>query len=173
MRIITLTIEDLATLASHGSVWSITGTGEDGERVTFGGEPRLMDDVAGALMIGDEDEVEVSIEDWQVLSTQTPPAELSHDDVLQLMDSLDKGSNLFGRLSADTRARLFAVVDRPTQETWTDASSILISAERLTTLWAAVNAHTDYPVRRKDHGVPWTQIPTSEQILTALKEALS
>ncbi len=66
--IVTLTIEDVATLTEHGSVVTITGTGEDGQRVTFAGDfLREMEAVVSALVIDDEPEVEVEIEDWQII----------------------------------------------------------------------------------------------------------
>ena len=67
---ITLTIEDTATLTDHGSVYAITGTDEDGNRVTFGADPRMLESPLHELIIGDEPEVDVEIEEWQILSTE-------------------------------------------------------------------------------------------------------
>lgn len=67
---VTLTIEDVSTFTDHGSVVAITGTGEDGQRVTFGADVRMMEPVMQALIIGDEPEVDVEVEDWQILSTE-------------------------------------------------------------------------------------------------------
>jgi len=64
--IITITEADLATLRDHGSVALITGTSEDGRRVQFGLEPRYLDDIGNALIFGEESEVDVEIEGWQI-----------------------------------------------------------------------------------------------------------
>lgn len=64
--LVTITEADLATLRDHGSVALITGTNEEGQRVQFGLEPRALDDIAGALTFGEEPEVNVEIEGWQV-----------------------------------------------------------------------------------------------------------
>jgi hypothetical protein len=64
--LVTLTAEDFNTLEEHGSVALITGTSvEDGTRVTFGAEPRLLEDIAQAAFY-DEEEICVEIEDWQI-----------------------------------------------------------------------------------------------------------
>jgi hypothetical protein len=89
------------------------------------------------------------------------------------MDHLDKGTSLFGPLSDDTRIRLFRVVDHPTEGTWDSSYSIIITnAPRITTLWQALLKYTAYQVRSVPEG-PWPEVPTREQILTALKEELS
>ncbi len=88
--------------------------------------------------------------------------------MLLLMRALDKGSNAFGALRPDIRARLYAVVDNPGQDTWEDAHTIIIDADGFTTLWQAVGTHAGYPVRSKDLERPWPIVPTREQLLTAL-----
>lgn len=67
---ITLTIEDVSTFTDHGSVVAMTGTDENGNRVTFAGDARMMEPVMQALIIGDEPEVDVEVEEWQILSTE-------------------------------------------------------------------------------------------------------
>lgn len=64
--LITITETDLATLQDHGSVALITGTNEDGQRVQFAVEPRYLDDIGNALVFGEESEVDVEIEGWQI-----------------------------------------------------------------------------------------------------------
>lgn len=63
---VTITADDIASLEDHGSVVLLTGTDEDGSRVTFAGEPRMIDDVARAVMFDDED-VTVFVEIWQIM----------------------------------------------------------------------------------------------------------
>lgn len=62
---VTLSIGDFSTVQDHGSVVLITGTAEDGQRITFGVEPRMLDDLAGIAM-GDDD-VDVWVESWQIM----------------------------------------------------------------------------------------------------------
>lgn len=64
---VTLSIDDFSTVQDHGSIVLITGTGEEGQRVTFGVEPRMLDDIAG-LAMGDGD-VDVWVEGWQIMGT--------------------------------------------------------------------------------------------------------
>lgn len=168
--IITLTIEDVATVVDEGTVVQITGTGEDGQRVTFAGDARSMSHVLEALVSGDEPEVDVQVEDWQVLSRETA---LSPAQARDLMTYLDEGTNMFGALSPDVRARLFAVVDQPSQETWEDAHPIILSAPSFTTLWQACIRYADYGVTSKPLDGPWPVVPTRDQILAALKGALA
>lgn len=103
----------------------------------------------------------------------------THDEVLRFMNDLDAGSNLFGALSPEVRARLFAVVDKPTQQTWSDAHGIILNAQTMTTLWQAVLAHTDYDVTVGPSYMPgngqtsgWPSIPTSDQLLLAIRAAV-
>lgn len=85
-----------------------------------------------------------------------------------LMNALDCSSNMFGELSPEVRARLFAVVSDPTQETWEDAHCLIISREPWSTLWQAVEAHTDYHVTSKPMDGPWPCVPTTDQLVAAL-----
>lgn len=97
---------------------------------------------------------------------------MDEQQMLALMGDLDQGTNLFGPLSADVRARLFAVVDKPTQDTWGDAYSVIVTAEGMNTLWQALGAYTDYAVRSKPLDGKWPTVPTREQLLTALCAAM-
>jgi hypothetical protein len=49
-------------------VVAVTGTNEDGRRVTFAGDTRPMNEVMSALIMDVEDEVTVEVEDWQLWS---------------------------------------------------------------------------------------------------------
>lgn len=101
----------------------------------------------------------------------------THDEVLRFMNDLDKGTNLMGPLSPEIRARLYAVVDKPNQETWADAHTIIISG--MTTLWQALLKHTDYDVTsgpsyaQGEAPGPWPKLPTSDQMLIAIRAELS
>lgn len=99
------------------------------------------------------------------------------DELLELMLHLDNGTSMFGSLTLDARARIFALVDSPSEETWSAAFGIIVSGSdpnRMPcTLWSALNFHTDYQVTGHDRSKPWPEIPTRDQILTALKETLS
>jgi len=96
---------------------------------------------------------------------------VDEQQMLALMRDLDEGTNLFGPLRQDIRARLFAVADNPTQDTWTDAYSVIVTSQGMTTLWQAVLAHTDYSVRSKPLDGHWPAVPTRDQLLTALSAA--
>lgn len=66
--LITLTPEDVVdTLVDEGSVVMVTGTDEDGQRVTIGADARAIDPALAALLMGEEPEVQVEFEPWQVL----------------------------------------------------------------------------------------------------------
>lgn len=64
---VTLSIDDFSTVQDHGSVVLITGTGEEGQRVTFGIEPRMLDDIAGLVL--DEGDMDVWVESWAIMGT--------------------------------------------------------------------------------------------------------
>jgi hypothetical protein len=67
---VTVTVADLAAGQDHGSVWVLTGTADDGARVTFGGDHRPMRGLADAVM--EQGEVEAEVEPWQVLGSARP-----------------------------------------------------------------------------------------------------
>ena len=92
--------------------------------------------------------------------------------MLALMRDLDEGTNLFGPLGPQVRARLFAVVDNPTQDTWGNAYSVIVTSQGMTTLWQALLAYTDYAVQSKPAGQDWPAVPTREQLVTALHAAM-
>jgi hypothetical protein len=99
---------------------------------------------------------------------------MNEHELLSLMSALDQGTNMFGHLKPEIRARLFAAVDNPTDETWTDAHGIMVSDGRFMTLWQACLRFTDYPVRRGPvDGGRWESIPTRDQLVTALTRAVA
>lgn len=96
---------------------------------------------------------------------------MDEQQMLTLMRDLDEGTNLFGPLGPVVRARLFAVVDNPTQDTWEDAHTVIVTTQGITTLWQALLAYTDYAVQSKPVDANWPAVPTREQLLTALHAA--
>lgn len=104
---------------------------------------------------------------------------ITHSEAVQLMEDMDKGTNIFGALRPEVRSRLFNVIDKPSQATWADANGIILNATTMTTLWQALLAHTDYDVTTgpsyaggKTPG-PWPKLPTSEQLLAAIRAELT
>ncbi len=95
---------------------------------------------------------------------------MNENEMLSLMDSLDRGTNTFGALSPDVRARLFAVAENPTEQTWEAAHGCMINDRRFITLWQALIRYADYRVISKPVDGTWPVLPTREQILTALAE---
>lgn len=67
--LITIDETSIASLADHGSVVLVTGADTSGRMITFGAEPRMINDIAHAVMIEDEI-VQVEIEPWQVMGVQ-------------------------------------------------------------------------------------------------------
>lgn len=172
---ITVTLEDAGSAIPDGGIVRMTGTTDDGRQVVWAGDARVVADLLQALMIGEEDEITVELEDWQILSIAK--AELGTEEALDLMMHLDNGTTMFGSLTLDARARIFALVDNPNEETWNNAFGIIVSGTNPntmpTTLWSALNRHTTYQVIGRQTDKPWPKIPTREQILIALKEELS
>jgi hypothetical protein len=93
---------------------------------------------------------------------------------------LDKCQNFYGRpLAPDVRARLQAVLDNPTIETWEDAHGIILRTEpKSLTLWQAWIAIDPRALR---HGrltdlegnviEEWERIPDRFTLMRALKYA--
>ena len=50
---------------------------------------------------------------------------------------IDDCRNMFGKLDAECRYRLEAVLDNPTEATWDEAYSLIVGADGFTTLWQA------------------------------------
>lgn len=64
---VTLEDTDVATLIDQGTVVVITGTGEDGQRVTFGADARAIEPALRALVMDEEFSVDVEVDEWQIL----------------------------------------------------------------------------------------------------------
>lgn len=87
--------------------------------------------------------------------------------------ALQRASNLIGRLDPSLKERIVALVENPTQETWSNAASIIVNGERFLTLWKAVmKVDPSFP-RSRRQGQPWERIPDRETILDALNWATS
>jgi hypothetical protein len=95
---------------------------------------------------------------------------------------LGLASNYHGKLSADVRARLEAVVADPSNETWDDAHSIILNADNWPglglTLWQAVIAvDPTFPrvgprLAEDSRNISqWERIPTAETIRQAINYA--
>lgn len=98
---------------------------------------------------------------------------LTATDCAELMGLLDAANNVHGALGPEPRARLAAAVLDPSQETWTNANTIVLTVTGWTTLWQAVLEHTDYNVRSRRLDQPWPSLPTPHQIVTALRATLN
>lgn len=64
---ITITADDASLAQDHGSVALLVGTAEDGTRVSFGAEHRLASAILEALLMEHEDEISVSVAEWQIV----------------------------------------------------------------------------------------------------------
>jgi hypothetical protein len=64
---VTITAQDAETARFEGTVIVLTGTADDGSRVTFAGDRRPMNELGDAVLADGEATAEV--ESWQVLST--------------------------------------------------------------------------------------------------------
>ena len=87
--------------------------------------------------------------------------------------SLEFATNMFGKLKPEIKERLLKVINNPCQNTWDDAHCIILNATgRMQTLWTAI--HTVRPdfCRRKPMDSPWPEIPTSEEIVEAIKNVV-
>jgi hypothetical protein len=92
---------------------------------------------------------------------------------------IDKCRNMHGPLSEDLNARLQAVIDNPTIETWEDAHSIIIQTEpkemTLWQAWIAIDSDAPDVGRRTDFRGnvirEWERIPSSFTLLRALQFA--
>lgn len=78
---------------------------------------------------------------------------------LKIDDIIANCRNLFGPLDGECRARLRAVLRNPTEETWEDAYSLIISVNPLSTLWQAWTAIDPTAPRSKPCDGPWPKIP--------------
>lgn len=109
---------------------------------------------------------------------------------LEQKPDLNLAENFWGPLDGEIRARLKAVLERPSEETWEDAHSIILQADGTgfgLTLWQAVIAVDPSFTRTKpcatagsgrfrpkfDAAGAWPEIPTSDLIDKALRYALS
>lgn len=90
---------------------------------------------------------------------------------------VDDCRNMFGKLDAECRARLEAVLENPTEETWDDAYSLIIGKDGFTTLWQAwVKVDPDAPRTGPSEDFAgkrlsgWSRIPDQLTLYRALRE---
>lgn len=91
---------------------------------------------------------------------------------------LDLASNMFGRLPPESRARLQALYDNPTEETWDNAYTLILERHTHTSLWQAVIAvDPTFPQvgpssdNRGNRITTWRRIPDRDLIRRALTYA--
>lgn len=105
-----------------------------------------------------------------------PITPLSHDEALEVAGLVGDCMNWLGFAGDEQRRRLFAVVDNPSQETWNDAHSLIITDVAVglgsVTLWENVLATSRYDVRTKIADAPWPSIPTRVELIAALQQAV-
>lgn len=85
---------------------------------------------------------------------------------------LDMARNYLGPLAAPIRKRVEAVIRRPSQHTWDNAYSLILTVHGTKqTLWCAVlEVDPTFPAS-KPCDEPWPRIPSRDTILRALRWA--
>ena len=101
--------------------------------------------------------------------------------VVGLELDLSLARNVTGPLDDEIKARLRAVLENPTEETWGAAHSLVIGADRWMTLWQAVcEMDPSYsgigPVIKTEGGketarMQWRRIPDAGILLRAIRYA--
>jgi hypothetical protein len=90
------------------------------------------------------------------------------------MSHLDETTNLRGHLTGEARDRLVAVLANPTQETWGNANTLIVSEERNLTLWQAVIAvDPTFPKVGPRNRGPWERVPDYDTIARAIRYAVT
>lgn len=95
----------------------------------------------------------------------------------ELPVDLTLATNMFGPLDSGTIARLAAVIDNPTQETWEDTHGIILNGFGMLTLWQAVIAvdpsfpRTGPAYTADDEPGEWQHVPSAEVIRQAINYA--
>lgn len=119
------------------------------------------------------------------METLAPVTSLAQHRLNRLLDRCRNG--FLQPLSATTRARLEALIEAPSQETWDDAKSIIINGRN--TVWQALIDHTEFRTDGPRHVVEdfgampfrgstvrvtgaWNSVPTPEQLLVAIAGAV-
>ncbi|BDZ52685.1 hypothetical protein GCM10025867_49260 (plasmid) [Frondihabitans sucicola] len=105
------------------------------------------------------------------------PDPLTDDEMVEVAALLDETMNWNGFIAADQRARLFALIDTPCQDTWDGAHSLTLldpAAQTIaSTLWDLLLACTAYRCNGRIHGEAWDSIPTRSEVITALRRAVT
>lgn len=71
------------------------------------------------------------------------------------------------------RRKLYAVIREVTQETWTEAHTLILHDPYRNldlTLWRALDENTSFNVPVYDYRKPWPQLPTTGQVLVTLAQ---
>lgn len=88
------------------------------------------------------------------------------------MALLDRCNNLQGDLAPDVRERLQAVLDNPSQKTWDQAFSIVITDQGVElTLWQAWCAVDPEAPKLQPIKGPWPRIPDQFTLYRAVAQA--
>jgi len=108
-----------------------------------------------------------------------PIEPLTETEVIEVANLLEGCMNwtMAGFLSDDGRARLYALIEQPNQQTWSDAYSLILTdpAVRSTTmtLWQLVLASSHYDCRKRRDSMGWTSIPMRSEVLAAVRRAVT
>jgi len=88
---------------------------------------------------------------------------------------LERSRNRNGELDEETKARVYALIDNPTVDTWDNAKSIIVGSDAWTTLWQAVRkADPSFPNTGRSTDEEgnvireWSRIPDASLVLQAL-----
>lgn len=85
--------------------------------------------------------------------------------------ALEFASNLFGKISPETKEKLQKVIDNPCEKTWDNAYHIILNG-KMKTLWQAVLEVDNTYLTSKPCNEPWPVIPTKETIIKAIRVAV-
>jgi hypothetical protein len=105
-----------------------------------------------------------------------PVAPLTHEEALAVADLIGDCMNWNGFVREDRRARLFAAIDNPTQATWDNAYSLILTDIAVglgqATLWENVLGVSSYGIRSKAVDGLWPSIPLRSELMDALRRAV-
>jgi hypothetical protein len=91
---------------------------------------------------------------------------------------IDNATNMFGSLNDDCMARLRAVLDDPSAQTWDEAYNLIVNGSTLRTLWQAwiavdpsaprTGGSIDWPAAQR-----WPRVPDKFTLYRALRYAIN
>ena len=91
--------------------------------------------------------------------------------IIDLAASVREEQGVSGPELFDYRGALFAVIDNPTSETWSEAYNLPLHASGVSepiSLWTAVLHYTSYDYREHVRGTVWPIIPSPGQIISTI-----